>query len=189
MLLPNSLYHNHKKALVLGTGGGNDIVSALIVALDLQKHGLEVGLAGVNSPAAIHTYGGELEQPVNRIVPNTRRYIPAKISREISYVDAHLPELLEKHDMQIDALYDLSVRFGTEKLTEGMRALIAQEQYDLLVAVDVGGDILARGAQDAEILSPQMDLTSLHLLEKVGIPSVLIEMGYGTDGELRQEGM
>lgn len=44
----------YKKVFVFGTGGGNDILSAIIPALQLL--GLQVDIGGVLSPAATHTY-------------------------------------------------------------------------------------------------------------------------------------
>lgn len=197
MLLHWDIYKNYTNALVLWTGGGNDIVSALIIALDLQKNGVNVSLAGMNSPAAVHMYNGRYEEPINKLGDNTRRFVTGKWYPtsedtpwiEISCIDGHLPETLRKHGIDIPHIYNFSTRYGTHELQRWFEALIEEMKYDLIVAVDVGGDILARWAADNTILSPHMDFTSLHLLKQLKTPSLLVEFWIGTDGELRPDGM
>jgi hypothetical protein len=72
-------------------------------------------------------------------------------------------------------------------LTDELQKLIKLRAYDVLIAVDVGGDALARWAEDATLLSPIMDFTSLHLLQDLNIDSYFREFGLLTDGELRRQ--
>lgn len=175
-------YH---KALVIGTGDGNDIVSAIPVAVQLQEYWLQTDIAGVLSWAAFHSYEWSPELPINRVVWNTQRFISHPAKKEVSFVDPHLLSAVDDLAIPIDNFYNFSTRFGTEKLTDWLRSLIADKQYDLLVAVDVGWDILARWAIDSHVLSPMMDWSMLRVLADVDTDSLLIEFGLGTDGELR----
>jgi len=84
---------------------------------------------------------------------------------------------------------DFSIRFGTEKLVESLERLIAVEGHDLVVAVDVGGDVFARGKKDPTLLTPLADFAMLHVIGRLSVDSVLVEVGFGTDGELRSVGM
>ncbi|MFZ2151395.1 MAG: DUF1152 domain-containing protein [Candidatus Absconditicoccaceae bacterium] len=187
-MFPKHFSNKYNNALVLGTGGGNDIVSALIVALDLQKQGIKTDIAGMLSPGAIHYFDGQKEQAVNRISGEIKRFINSKSLKEISFVDGFLPGIASQQGVNIDNYYDLSTRFGTKKLSDELNKIILQNQYDLFVAVDVGGDILARGKDDDTLLSPIMDFTSLYLLNTLNIDNDLIEFGLLTDGELRPKG-
>ncbi len=185
----DDIIKGYKKALVFGTGGGNDIVSAILPALHLDNKGLEVDIAGILSPAAVHTFDGIFEKPVNLINDSVKRYIFTPGYKEISFLDESLPDIIEQENIAINDFYEFSLRYGTFELLRSVDYLIKDKDYDLLVAVDVGGDILARGAQDDTLLSPVMDFSSLYLLGNLDVDSLLIEFGLGTDGELRPQGM
>jgi len=72
-MFPNS-FKKYKKAFVFGTGGGNDIVSAHIPALHLNKLGVKTNIGGVLSPAATHLFNSSEEDIINK-VHNVKRYI------------------------------------------------------------------------------------------------------------------
>ena len=185
----NEQFRKYRKALVLGTGGGNDIVSAIFPAMHLQKYGIQTDLGGMLSPAAIHTFNGNLETVVNAVEGEIKRSIPTRDNITLTMIDSHLPPLLKAEGLAIPACYNFSIRYGTKRLVQEVTALIKERGYDLVVAVDVGGDILGRGAEDITLLSPMMDFSSLHLLGQLAVDSFLIEFGLGTDGELRPQGM
>lgn len=177
----------YTRALVLWTWWGNDIVSALIVALDLQRQGIQTDVAWVLSPGAIHYFAGKPEKSINAISWNVQRYINGKSLYPITFVDGVLPKIADAHDIQIPHYYDFSTRFGTQALSHDLQKLVQQRAYDLFVEVDVGGDILARGVEDLTLLSPLMDFTSLHLMRNLSIDNYLVEFWLLTDGELRPQ--
>lgn len=125
------------------------------------------------------------------MVKNTYRALefPANYLKYISFIDGYYRDLLEKKSINIPNVYDLSLRFGTEKLLIELEKLIEVEGYDLVLGVDVGGDILARERGDKEILSPLMDFSALYLLGRLSVDAYLVEFGLGTDGELGPGGM
>lgn len=177
----------YKRPLVIGTGGGNDIVSATLVLSDLINAGKKPDLAGLCSPAAWHNYELGDEKPINIVTDKTSRLRPSKNPKELSFIDPKIPGLLRKEGID-SAVYHLSCKYGTLRLIQGLENLIKIQGYDGIVAVDVGGDILARGKQDPTILSPLMDFTTLYVLSQIKTPSILIEFGLQTDGELRPKG-
>jgi len=174
----------YKKAFVFGTGGGNDILSAIIPALQLQSLGLQVDIGGVLSPAATHTFNGHREKVINKI-DNVVRYIEKKdgYKKIISLIDTHIPNAT-KTILGQSEFFDISIRFGTDKLVKEFNEFVKEKGYDLVVAVDVGGDILGT-IEDPTLLSPMMDFTSLYLLRHLEVDNYLVEFGIGTDGELR----
>lgn len=186
----NNRLSKYKKALLLGTGGGNDIVSATLIADYLIAQGISCDVAGVLSPGAVHTFDGYYELAVNEITnTSVRRYINRPINKlEISFIDSVLPETARNAGYKVGKFFELSTKFGTENLVTETNKLIEREEYDVFIEVDVGGDILGRRC-DKTILSPLMDFTSLYLLDKVSVDSYLIEFGLGTDGELRPLGI
>lgn len=176
-----------KKPLVIGTGGGNDIVSASLIIAELQNKNIFGDLAGVCSPGAIHFYNGQPERSVNEVSADAQRFLESKQRKQLSFIDGYVPSALKNNGINA-GVYNLSGRFGTEALIEGLEKLIVERGYDGVIAVDVGGDILARGKKDPTILSPLMDFTTLYAVSKLSVPSVLVEFGLQTDGELRPEG-
>jgi len=175
----------YNKALVLGTWWWNDIVSAFIIALDLQKQGIQTDVAWILSPWAIHYFANQKEQTINHIQWDVTRFINSKTPHEISFVDSHLPDIALQNQVYIEHYYDFSTRFWTARLSDELNKLIYQNKYNLFVAVDVGWDILARWKEDDTLLSPIMDFTSLHLLQTLNIDNYLIEFWLLTDWELR----
>lgn len=176
----------YKRPLVIGMGGGNDIVSSTVILGYLKEMGINADLAGISSPGAWHNYDGKGEKSVNIVTKNTYRYRASKNPVNISYIDPQLPELLKKEDIEAK-VYNLSLRYGTEKLIRGLEELIQGQGYDGIIAVDIGGDVFARGREHSTILSPLMDFSTLYVINKLNIPSILIEFGLQTDGELRPD--
>jgi hypothetical protein len=177
----------YQRPLIIGTGGGNDIVSATLVLADLQRRKIKADIAGICSPGAFHFYNGIEEASVNLVRANTQRYIDAKNPVRISYVDDKLPIALRNTGLEAD-VYNLSGRYGTKNLIQELDRLIKEKKYDGIIALDVGGDILARGKKDPTILSPLMDFTTLYVVSQLDTPTVLVEFGLQTDGELRPAG-
>ncbi len=177
----------YKHPLIIGTGGGNDIVSATLILADLQKNGTCADLAGICSPGALHFYDSVIEKPINLVSCESKRFIESKLPRELSFIDSQLPAVLQSQGFNCK-VYNLSGRYGTSRLIESLQDLIKKEKYDGVVAVDIGGDILARANNDRQILSPLMDFTTLYAVSQLESPSVLVEFGLQTDGELRPKG-
>ncbi len=177
----------YQRPLVIGTGGGNDIVSAALVAADLQIAGRKPDLSGMCSPGAYHFYNAEKERPINHVTKDVTRIIPALQPKQINFIDGMIPMLCLKYGLETH-VYNLSSQCGTENLLCELEELIKKNGYDGIIGVDVGGDILARGKKDPTILSPLMDFTTLYILQHISVPTTLVEFGLQTDGELRPEG-
>jgi hypothetical protein len=182
--------NKYHKALVIGTGGGNDIVSTLIPAQHLHKYGIQTDIAGILSPAAVHKFNGEQEKVINLVDNNAERFILTGTDfTPISFIDNILMDVIRSENIPINKMYDFSIRYGTSKLVKNVNKLIADEGYDLVVATDVGGDILGRANKDRMLLSPLMDFTTLYLLNQLNVDALLPDFGLLTDGELRHDGV
>ena len=175
-----------KKALLVGTGGGNDICSTTLIAAYLQNKGIQVDIAGVNSPAARHTYDCVPEETIN-VVSSAKRFIPYRGGVEVRYIDNLLPSLCRQNGLKVE-VFNFSFLFGTDRLIADLNQFVKNRKYDIVIAVDVGGDILARGKEDPTILSPLMDFSTLHVLSQLDVPTALVEFGLQTDQELRPVG-
>lgn len=184
-----------KRVLLIGTGGGSDIFSCLLVADILVRTNpdIYIDIAGMLSPASLHTYTYRhseevtfIENPMTFFYPTTKikRTLEDKNKTEISFVDNHFWNAIFEMNLEHDIgdVFHLSCRYGTQRLVDAMRDWCAIRQYDYVLGVDVGGDILAPKTCKT-ILSPIMDWTTLFVLKSLKTPSYILEFGYGLDGE------
>nr|VFK55742.1 MAG: Protein of unknown function (DUF1152) [Candidatus Kentron sp. TUN]VFK56237.1 MAG: Protein of unknown function (DUF1152) [Candidatus Kentron sp. TUN]VFK65484.1 MAG: Protein of unknown function (DUF1152) [Candidatus Kentron sp. TUN] len=178
-------YENHKRALVIGAGSGRDIASAILIAEELREQGIEFDIAGFLTPFAVHTFAGEMEHPVNRLELPSKKYLFG--AQEISgfYFEPELPGLFEEFSIDVGNIYLLSLHYGTERLRQDLAQLIEKNNYDLILAVDIGGDILTTKQLLPELLNPIVDLACLEVLATcdTDIDMHLIEIAPGADGE------
>lgn len=177
------------RILLLGTGGGSDIFSCLLVAKMLSRYNpnIKIDLGGMLSPAAVHTYNHRyVENPVTQFWNDTviTRNLEDKNNTEISFIDNVLPRAIESMGLGgiVDLKIHLSCKYGTERLTYALRDWCNLHQYDYILGVDVGGDILLK-RDSKTVLSPVMDWTCLYVMKNQKIPSFVLEFGYGLDGE------
>lgn len=178
-----------EKILIVTTGGGNDILSGTLIANSLPIE-RTIDIAGVLSPGAMHMYDGTPENAINNVRGEIRRFIAGKTPIEIPFIDKEVVKLSREYGLPIRDFYNFSLRFGSGELQTKIHQLIEREKYGLVIGVDVGGDILARnGTRDPTVLSPAMDHAILRMLGNLKVPSILVEFGLGTDGELRPEGI
>lgn len=185
--------NHYEKILFVGTGGGNDIYSTILAAMQLRHDGWDwkhCDIAGVLSPfhqhSGRHAYSGK-QYPVKHITENSKRYIvDKKGTTEIKFVDAAVAKLVAHHpELGINRVLGIPLDKGTVFIHKLFT--MWKKKYDYIVLVDVGGDILYRGAQDWHILSPMFDAMILKAFVQSGAKGILFEAGPGTDGELAPE--
>jgi hypothetical protein len=177
----------HRKALVIGAGSGRDIASAVLLTEGIRKQGTEVDLAGFLTPWAWHRFNGRLERPVNRLVEDTEKFIPAEGPETLdSYFEPLLLKLNRELDLGIGGFFLFSLQHGTAELGRQIEGLIAENRYDLVLAADVGGDILARREDIPTLLTPIVDLTCLEILSGIRTEAdrLLAVIAPGVDGEI-----
>jgi hypothetical protein len=171
---------------VIGAGSGRDIASTVLLTEGIRKQG-KVDLAGFLTPWALHRFNGELEKPINKPT-KSEKFIPMKEESLDSYFEPLLPILNRELDLGIDDFFLFSLQYGTETLKRELRKLIAQKQYDLIMAVDVGGDILAGKRDLVDVSTPIVDLTCLEILSDIQTnEKILAVMAPGSDGEIPLE--
>lgn len=177
----------YKKILVLGAGGGNDILSALLIAGYLKEEKIKVDIANMASPGFYHLFNSKGERGVNQVTIHSKRFLcPSLRDRiEAPYIDAHVPYICKKFGINIENFYTFSIRFGSETLTKMVNHLIVNNSYDAVIAVDAGGDILADPIRDYFLLSPMLDFSTLNLLNSIkGADVYLLAFALGADGEI-----
>ena len=184
---------NYSKALVIGAGSGRDIASAVLVTEKLRKVGIGLDLAGFLTPWALHTFDGELEQPVNELTGNRNtKFIASRQGVSLdSYFEPELVKLNTELGLGIDKFYLLSLQYGTTKPRDQLERLIRKNAYDAIIAVDVGGDILARKQDYPWLLTPLVDFSCLSILASLPstVDSYLAVVAPGVDGEIPRQNL
>ncbi|MFC4247154.1 DUF1152 domain-containing protein [Natribaculum luteum] len=173
-------------ALVFGIGGSGDVVGSVPTARLLEAHGLDVLLGGVAwepvpkddrpGPRSFDEVAAleRVSESVGLATGETRTHDGLEFSE--TAVARHLGEEV--------ALVDISD--GVETMTGGIDDACDRLGIDLVVGVDAGGDVLARGDEPG-VRSPVTDGLGLVALEKLQVDACLGVVGYGSDGELAPE--
>jgi hypothetical protein len=180
---------NSSCAIVVGAGGGGDVSSAYLVARMLESSGLRTALASLvwerlvydpePGPLPLEHLSGNIELlewagvayglcwAIRRgvaVYPSACK-LAAATRRPVGLLDCSKGEL--------------GVRLGILELSHLFSC-------DTIVAVDVGGDVVARGCEE-ELWSPLADSLTLAGLAQSGLRGYVAVYAPGADGELTED--
>lgn len=174
-----------KKALVIGVGGGGDIVGTIPTARFLALFGIDCILGGLSWERFVYD-----PQPGTRTldeVINVRALAPTAwlangqttTSAGIRFAESDVAAFYDTETLMVD------LSRGTPGVVEGLRAAMRALEADLLVGIDVGGDSLASGDEPG-LRSPLADAVMLAALRHLQDDYACIwgVFGYGSDAEL-----
>lgn len=172
-----------RRALVLGAGGGGDVVGALALARLCESLGTEFVLGGVaweRMPVDPHPGPRPAEQIVGgrALGAHTTLAGPETATPEgVRFSESLMASHLGTETVLID------VSAGAPGATEGIDAACAELGCDLVICADVGGDVLAEGHEPG-LASPLCDAVMLAASCAAGARAMLAVVGPGCDGEL-----
>jgi len=171
------------RALLIGMGGGGDIVSTLAVGDFFKLFDVECIYGGVvwervtrdKKPGPM-----SIEEIDNcRIINDCLAWInPESNYKGLKLIVAQVAEFLGCNVVGVD------ITKGETNLTTSLKEFVEMENIDLIVGVDAGGDSLARGYEKG-LHSPLADAIMLSSLNKLN--SILAVVGFGSDGELTRD--
>ena len=174
------------RALVIGVGGGGDVVGALAAARFLEFCGLEFVLGGLSWERSVYDpipgprKLGEVEN-VRVLHPYAwMANSDSRTQRGVPFAESRMAAVRGEEVLLVD------INGGVQGVVNGLEVAIAQLKTDLLVGLDVGGDSLAQGDEPG-LRSPLADsimLAAFAELEKRGNRTLWGVFGYGSDGEL-----
>jgi hypothetical protein len=175
-----------RRPLVIGMGGGGDVVGALATAEACRiYHGAEPVVGGVTwerrvidpqpGPRSLDEIeGGErLADCVLAATPDTH-------AGEVVFAEAHMARFLGQPVMLVDP------HPGPAAVAEGIAQTADKLEADLIILLDVGGDALAHGHEPG-LASPLCDSVMLAAgvrLQDDGRDVLAGVFGVGCDGEL-----
>jgi hypothetical protein len=193
-VIPDSL-REARRPLCLGIGGGGDVVGAFATAEHCRReYGAQPVLGGVTwerrpiDPEPGPRAAAEIEGA--RPVGSAAAAAPAVLlagahtrvrSSGVRFAESRMAELLGEETVLVDANH------GPAAIAAGLREAAAALGCDLVVFVDVGGDVLAHGDEPG-LASPLCDAVLLAAAVRMAEqrpPHVLgAVFGIGCDGEL-----
>ena len=178
-----------RRPLVVGIGGGGDVVGALALAEPLRRlHGARPVVGGMTwermpvdahpGPRRLEEIAGAVEQlgPDAVLAGADTRVLESGVR----FGEARVAELMGEETVLVDP------SGGPHAVADALAAAIARRGADLLVLLDVGGDALAHG-DEAGLASPLCDAVVLAggaQLAARGVPVLGAVFGPACDGEL-----
>jgi hypothetical protein len=177
-----------RRPLVIGMGGGGDVVGALATAEHARIYdGAEPLVGGISwerrpiDPVPGPRRADEIEgaEPLASGVllagPSTRAR-----GREMYFAESRMAAFLDRPTVLV------TIEDGPVAVAKGLAESMERLDRDLLVLVDVGGDVLAEGPEPG-LRSPLCDaimLAAAHRLTATTTPVLLGIFGTGCDAEL-----
>jgi ribulose-5-phosphate 4-epimerase/fuculose-1-phosphate aldolase len=178
-----------ERPLVLGIGGGGDVVGALATAeLCRLRYGAHPVLGGVawERRAIDPQPGPRAEEEIEAARPLGPAVLAASAATRVRgsgvvFAESRVAALLDEETLLV------TVGRGAATVADGLLAAMRELGCDLAIFIDVGGDVVAHGDEPG-LASPLCDavmLAAAARLQRLGGPPVLAGIfGVGCDGEL-----
>jgi hypothetical protein len=174
------------RALVIGVGGGGDVVGALAASRFLEFCGLPFALGGLSWERNVYDpIPGPRKLSEVRNVRALHPYAwmanaESKTDTGAHFAESKMAAFLNREILLID------INGGVKGVVDGLKVAMKESASDLLVGLDVGGDSLAQGDEPG-LRSPLADsimLAAYAQMETQGYRTLWGVFGYGSDGEL-----
>jgi len=175
-----------KYAMVIGIGGGGDVVGTIPNSRYLRWLGLRTMIGGLTWERYV-TDPEPGPRKMEEIV-DIKRLSPTvglasgktKTTKGIRFTESVVAEILKENTILID------LNRGVQGLIDGLNEAIEELGMDFFLGTDVGGDVLAEGSEEG-LHSMLADSMMLAAMVNLKVPTVLGVLGGGCDGELTLE--
>jgi hypothetical protein len=186
-----SILRGARRPLIIGMGGGGDVVGALATAEAMRHYdGAEPLVGGltwerrpidpVPGPRTVSEIEGAFELAPGVMLAGPRTRVR---DRDVYFAEARMAAYLDRPTVLID------INDGPAAVAGGLERAAMALHRDLVVFVDVGGDVLAQGDEPG-LRSPLCDAVMLAvagMLAERGRSVLLGIFGIGCDSELTND--
>ncbi|MHA1333090.1 MAG: DUF1152 domain-containing protein [Candidatus Odinarchaeia archaeon] len=177
------LLTNSRKALLIGIGGGGDILGTIPTRNLLSLTGVETVLAGLTWERVVNDPKPG-PRKLEEIINCTKIAETVAIANEktrtydgVFFQASRLSKVLNEETLLID------INKGVVGVVNGLNRAITQLNVDLVIGIDVGGDVAAEGTEK-ELKSPLADNMMLAALANLKVKTLIGIFAPGCDGEL-----
>jgi hypothetical protein len=174
-----------KKAVVLGVGGGGDVVGTIPTARFVELFGISWVLGGLSWERFVYD-----PQPGTRTLDEVTQVRPLAPTVWLANAQTTTRSGVRFAESDMAALYDrdmllVDLSQGVSGVVDGLRQAMHVLDADLLIGIDVGGDSLAAGHEPG-LRSPLADAMMLAALHRLADEFACLwgVFGYGSDAEL-----
>jgi len=173
----------NQKTLVIGIGGGSDIVGAFGIASILKSKSPEIIIEYALCVSKKENYNGFkqinhfLHKRTEKNVDNKEISPSLILANKMREFDKHLPNpyLISRPKPSKE---------NQKEVTSAINSALSEIKPKNIIAVDLGGDSLTCGMDGNEF---GFDRTGIRALQEIGIPFTYIVLGLGCDGESTKE--
>jgi len=173
-------------AMVIGIGGGGDVVGTIPTSRYLRWLGVRTVIGGltweryVNDPEPGPRKMEEIVEIKKLSATVGLANSKTRTTKGIRFTESVVAGMLEEETVLVD------LNQGVQGVIDGLNETMEALGVDLFVGVDVGGDVLASGSEEG-LHSMLADSMVLAAMVNLKVPAVLGMLGGGTDGELSTE--
>ncbi|QXD26112.1 DUF1152 domain-containing protein [Opitutia bacterium ISCC 51] len=189
-----------QSALILGIGGGGDVIQGIPVARLLKQLGLEkIYLGGVGcswwtpdgNPLS-ETWGTAVMGPtvyqVQDLSPIESLEPQIVQVKAETTLDGRVPcEAALADTLPGDVIFIAGLTGGSQGLADSLKDLVEREGIDLVVGVDIGSDTFYDGKNAMPAKTSLVDFISMGAMLELDCPIFYGVAGYGADGEMPLE--
>lgn len=178
-------FSNYKKALLIGIGGGADIIGTIPTKVFFESYGIKCVLGGIPwERYSIDPFPGPrpFSQIINKKLINDSLCWATPATKTIDglfFSESKASKILK------DKILLVNIFNSSSQIADDLISFSKKNKIDLIVGVDVGGDVIAQGSEPG-LSSPLADSIMLSALKKIEkkIQTKIAVLGYGSDGEL-----
>lgn len=177
-----------RRVLVLGMGGGGDVTSAAMLAYAMRRSGLWVSLASIAWERYVHDPCPgpiRLSEVVNAVWRGDHAILINERSKAIRGGREVLFEAVRVSKALNEPIYVIDIAGGFHGYRRGLNEVLDATGADVVIGVDVGGDVLALGHEE-DLWSPLADWLGLAVVSETRDGLIAVHSP-GSDGELGQE--
>lgn len=180
-----NLLKNSKKAMLIGIGGGGDIVGTLPTANLLKINGVGSVLGGLSWERSVFDPvpgPRKFEETINAEKINDVVWFANKNTTTqtgVKFAESGMSQVLGKETLLVD------INYGVSTTAEGLLDAAKKLDCDIIIGIDVGGDAVGFGNEKG-LMSPLADAIMTASFYKIRnkIPTMMGVFGFGSDGEL-----
>jgi Protein of unknown function (DUF1152) len=170
--------------LLVGVGSGNDTAGTLIALDLLPELPGPVDILGILPPWGWHRFQQGLEIPSQGASTGRARFRLSEPEQALpGFYEPQLCSIARRFGYPVRSCRVLSMQFGFPAMRQAFRTQIDENEYDQVVGVDFGGDVLGSNRDAGSLATPMVDFTALTLLGELAGACLLV-VGPGSDGEI-----